>query len=925
MVVLVICFSNFPGISAQSAGPSYPTGLSYVPKNWKLPEWLSHSPISDIAQTPDGYLWLATQKGLVRFDGIRFKLIDFDRNPTKKVAPDCLFVDRGGILWIGGPGMLTRYHSNYRHFKSYTEQDGMTGNRVQGIIEDFEGHLWLGFAVSYINRFDKNKKPSPGFSPGLFTPFNNNHGLEGKKIIAMMEDAGGAIWVCTRENGLFVKRNGRFSKCKFLPEKVYHNRILTSLCQDDQGNVWAGSTNGLIKISPVTGGTVIYNTSHGLSHNYVTDILKDYSGQIWVGTVRGLDRLKTNPSGNSLFERELKKHSVHTLFEDREHILWAATGSVLFSLRPATFSFHPLTDVPVHSMCRDPGGGVWLGSYPGKILHFTGKKCFTLPALPGVTDTSISALELDGSGNLWCGTDGKGIFKINKKNLRYNAYTTRDGLADNQIISLLNDSRDILWAGTYAGLSRYLDGQWTSFKAEGGIKGNFVNNVYEDKRGHIWLATNKGLVIITNPLGDRLELSEFLVGTPIASIAMQEDAVWLLTHGAGLIRFKDGGFTSCTGANGLGSDFIYQLLADDMGYFWITTDAGIIRVSSVELNRFADGELDIVHSVKYGVSDGMRADRFYNFFSRHSVLAAPNGEFWFATQGCISIVNPDLLRINKLAPPVVIEAIHLGLPPGLEDQSFELPSGYKEIPFGKADTWRFRFTSPSYISPRKIRFKYKLEPHDKNWLTLKPGAPREARYKKLRHGKYVFRVRSCNSDGVWNLTGAAFPFSVATCYYENTWFKILAPIVLVLTLLGGFLGFKRWFRKRAEKKKYQGSPLNPIYVEECLKKLDHLMRREKIYRDENLSLQILAGRIDLLPRYLSQIINEKKNMNFSDYVNGYRIDEARELLSQPNGSRKILAIAFEVGFNTKAAFNIAFKKQTGMTPSQYKKTSNGQT
>jgi ligand-binding sensor domain-containing protein/AraC-like DNA-binding protein len=904
----------------------------YVAEYWKTPDWLSGAQIFSIAQTPDGYLWLATPKGLVRFDGIRFKAVNYYETPgeksKKKVFPDVLCVDRDGVLWIGSPGRLTRYHYQTGQFKSFTEKHGMTGNRIFRIREDISGGLWIGFMVGYVNRFEKNRGDQ-----ARFTSFDAANGLTGKKVRDIVEDAGGTLWICTRENGLFSGRNAGFSKYKGIPPGVETGRLFMALCESRDGDLWVGSETGLLRITPATGETRVYSTANGLPGGVVTDILQDGSGNLWIGTTRGLAQLKKDPAGKIYFKTILEKHSVTMLFEDREQNLWAATsiaGPV--SLKPATFTDHPLVfsagleeGEQLVAMFREPGGDTWLGSSLGKLFRYRNGACTGPLEIPGVKNTAVTTLALDGQGDLWIGTLGKGLFKMDRAGGRFTAFTAEDGLADNQVISIFKDSKDNLWIGTYNGVSRYRDGVFKSLKAAQGIKGNFVNNVYEDTAHHIWIASNKGLYIIANGDidGDPVEMTEYLPGIPIACILIQEDAAWLSTHGAGLKRFKDGTFTSYTSAEGLASDFIYQMLVDDAGDLWITADSGILRVNKMELNRFAAGETHAIHCVTYGISDGMKSNQFYNFFSRHSVLESVDHEFWFATHLGITVVNPAAVRINKLPPPVVIEAMDIIRPRGLGDITVQLPVQQEQVFFGEAGIWQFHFTAPSFLCPEKMRFKYKLEGPDNldgKWQSLQPAGPRTVRYRNLHAGSYTFRVKSRSNNGVRSQTEATFRFSVKLRYYQTLLFKGLIAFAILLPMVGGIYWYRRRSLKRAERNKYKHSHLNRLYVDECLKKLEHLMREEKAYRDEHLSLQTLAEELDILPRYLSQIINERLGMNFSDFVNGYRVEEAMTLLADPaRGEKKILAIAFDVGFNTKAAFNIAFKKHTGMTPSQFKK------
>jgi AraC-like DNA-binding protein len=228
-----------------------------------------------------------------------------------------------------------------------------------------------------------------------------------------------------------------------------------------------------------------------------------------------------------------------------------------------------------------------------------------------------------------------------------------------------------------------------------------------------------------------------------------------------------------------------------------------------------------------------------------------------------------------------------------------------------------QFTAPTFLSPEKIKFKYQLEGYDRNWILLQPGEDRNVHYKDLAPGTYTFRVTACNNDGVWNRTGNSMTFTLKPFFYETIFFKILVFLIFLALAAGGYFLYKK--RPFEKAKKYKRSPLNPLYIKECINKLTYLMEIEKLYRDETISLQSLSEKLSISPHQLSQIINDELNKNFPDFINSYRIEEVKKLLSDPKGAnQKILSMAFDVGFNTRVAFNNAFKKYTKMTPTQYK-------
>lgn len=921
----------FPG-RLRGLDPNIPP-QRYLLDQWSTSEGLPSTRINSIARTPDGYLWLATAGGLVRFDGLSFVAVPFltheEKENGKSTYPDVLFTDKEGTLWIGSTAGLTRYRFDTGQFKTFTRQDGLAGDRIRRIYEDMNGNLWISLWVDYLNRFDKGKE--------TFSHFNAQNGLEGKKINAILEDKGGNLLVGTRENGVFAFRNGKFSRFNVPGLK---NRHLIIMFEDSGGRLWIGTSGGLFLVGENGTPGSIFTKSHGLSGDYIIAIHQDSDGNLWIGTTNGLDRLSPGDwkqHGAVSFQKVFddKNTIVPCLFEDREGSLWMGTDdSGLKRLREDKFSSFTGGGSRelgiILSMLQDRQGDIWLGALNG-VLHRFGSdgQLHSIP-FPGAAGTGISALAQDREGNFWAGTFGKGIFYWKSGETDFRNLTTKNGLADNAVHSIFFDSKGNAWFSTQDGVSRYDGKVMATFKNDMGLVGSEVRNVYEDRAGDIWIATNKGITVLEDGQFEWEKQSRYLEGVSVVCIYLDPDEdglFWVSTHGAGLKRLQKGQVTSYTVENGMPSNFIYQIMEDEMANLWMVSGAGVLRADKTELNNVAAGLGTRVDCTYFGVSDGMESIDFYNNFSRHSVLKTRDNRFWFTSKKEVAIVTPARIRINKFPPPVIIEGLTL-TGHGGSDQVLAAHVLREPLRFEYAHRWLFRFTAPSFLSPEKIVFKYILENYEKNWQYLRPGQPRTADYRNLDPGVYTFRVTAANSDGVWNQTGASFTFTLEAKFYETLLFKVLLAVLLLLVTAAGYLGYKKWgdtlVKRKRSRDRYKSSQLQPAYVDEVIKKLTYRMEVEKTYRDEELSLQVLAEKLSVTPHHLSQILNEKLNKSFSDYINTYRIEEAKKLLADDkNGHRKVLTIAFDVGFNTKAAFNYAFKKYTGMTPTQYRKKHRG--
>ncbi len=899
-VLHILCF-GLPALDPNSSIDQY------VLDKWEIADGLPSNLIRSIAQTSDGYLWLATNKGLVRFDGVRFTTIRYNFNPEtekkKNVFPDVLFVNREGILWIGGSGGLTRYDHKSGQFKTYY-LEWMAGNRIWRINEDMKGNLWFGMEARHLHRY----------ANGKFDCFDTGSGREIKKITAIVEDMKGNLLVATYDNGLFRFRDGEFLRYDI--GELGSNLIIETLCEDKEGVLWLGTNKGLLRVEEQE--QTLYTTEQGLPNNYVSAVLEDSDGNLWVGTFNGLTRMKREPSARVTFERRLAKHVFYSIVEDREKNLWLGTeDSGLIRIKDPVFFDHPVEkenkgDI-LYSLFEDRQGDTWIGTMSGRLYRYCRDEKISLLEISGILDNYlIMSMEEDGQGNLWLGTNGAGVFQ--QKGNTFINFDTRDGLADNIVNSISRDSKGNLWFGTYSGVSLYSKGIIKSMGS-----GERINVFCEDKDANIWIGTDNGIIFFEKGEFSESNIKKYLPDVAVTCIyedksgRQKESVFWIATHGTGLKRFCAGKFISYTTAEGMASDFLYQVLKDEQENLWIMSDSGVLRVNTRELNHFARGRIKKIYCTAFGIADGLKSLQFYNKFNRNSALKTRSGEFCFVTKKGVAAVNPARIKLNKTPPPLVIEGVYLN------GRFKPIPMESGESTFKGMDYYTFQFTSPTSLSPERTAFKYKLEGYDRAWLHLPPGKRRLAYYKHLRFGTYTFRVTASNRDGVWNRAGASFTFTLKPCFYQTTLFKI----TVILLLLGLATGVSLLVKKRpfTRKNKYKSSPIHPLFAEECIKKLTYLMEMEKIYRDESITLQLLSQKLSISPHQLSQIINDKMNQNFSEFVNSYRIREAKKLLLDPQSSeKKILSIAFDVGFNTKASFNNAFKKYTNMTPSQYKKS-----
>jgi signal transduction histidine kinase/streptogramin lyase len=421
----------------------------------------------------------------------------------------------------------------------------------------------------------------------------------------------------------------------------------------------------------------------------------------------------------------------------------------------------------VKSIYEDGDANIWIGTDGGglNLLRNGALKAYTTH--DGLASNVVLSLAGDNAGNLWVGTpEGLNRFSQGK----FTTYTSADGLANNDVRSIYLDRRGNLWVGTRGGLSRMSNGVFKTFTEVDGLPNDLVTTLYEDAKGNLWIGTFGGLGRLTNDEFTTFTTRDGLSSNAVISLDEDSDGtLWIGTNGGGLNRMKDGKFTTYTSSNGLLDDVVYRILEDRQNNLWLSCRKGIFHISKQELDDFAKGAMASIAPVAYGTADGMMT-RECSGGGDPAGWRSRDGKLWFPTIKGVAMIDPERLKTNSHAPPVVIEQVRI------DDQSFA-PSERLELPAG---TTRFDlyYTAPSFVAPEKVRFKYKLEGFDKDWVDS--GSRRIAYYTNLRPGTYTFRVIASNNDGVWNQTGATFAIYLKPYFYQTYWFYAVCLIALLM-------------------------------------------------------------------------------------------------------------------------------------------------
>ncbi len=377
-------------------------------------------------------------------------------------------------------------------------------------------------------------------------------------------------------------------------------------------------------------------------------------------------------------------------------------------------------------------------------------------------------------------------------------------------------------------------------------------------------------------------------------------------------RFQDGQFFNITVREGLHANTVYQILEDDRGFFWPSSSQGIFCVAGEELQALAAGKIRRLHCRSFTEADGLKST-VCSGGSQPAAWKASDGKLWFATLKGAAVMDPSQLLASGAPPPtVLIEQVAVDGRTWRPDEKQELDGGVKTIDFF--------FTAIDFVLPRKTVFRYKLEGFDEQWQETEKQ--RRVRYYRPPPGSYRFRVTVGTDSEIEAGNGAAFAFAIAPLFYKTVWFYSLLALGLASGAILLLVYRKRRYLKKKQEK-YKFSTLTRQRAQAYLETLLETMEKEKPYLDPELTLAGLAQQISIPARHLSQLINERFALNFNDYINRHRIAEAKRMLLDPKTREfKLLKIAFDAGFNSKSAFNSAFKKQTGLSPSEFRETLN---
>jgi ligand-binding sensor domain-containing protein/signal transduction histidine kinase len=756
--------------------------------SWQTEQGLPQNSVTSIVQDRDGYLWLGTYNGLVRFDGVRFKVFDTGNTPEfgdSRITS--LFEGADGTLWIGHEtgGLTKLYHGTF----SVVNLPGTwPGGVIAAIGTDIDGVLWLLNNDGVLFSLDGKKLFAANVGPQSSLP-------------SLARDENGALWV-VRGGLIGSLRKGKLEP--WLPGGRPDVRDVQRAFADKDGGLWLLGEGRVMKW---TGrGQVSDLGPAPWGQDFVTALLETKSGNLFVGTLQeGL--FLWSPDGTyRQFNRQsgLSHDWVRCLSEDREGNVWVGTGGGgLNELRPRKVEMVKASDNwqgrAVLSVTTNAQGGLWIGTEAAGLYQFDGGAAGPLTATNGLSNRFIWSLLEDRQRNLWVGTWGKGLF-VRKKSF-FQSLTNATDPAE-AVLALYQDAQGAIWIGTQSGLVRYSDGKYTRFTRANGLVLPDVRAIVEDEETNLWFGmSGGGLGRLKDGRLAQFRKQDGLPSDFVWSLLAEKDGtLWVGTFGGGLCRLRQGKFATISTRQGLPNNVICHIAEDGRGNFWISSYGGIFRVRKDELNRCADGMLAAVHCVVYDEADGLDTLECSGGF-QPSGCSTADGRLWFPTLKGLAVINPADMKINPYRPPVFIEEVTV------DDQVVPIPqpdispASQIRIPPGK-HRLEFHYTGLSLVSPGKVRFKYRLDGLEPDWVDA--GTRRVAYYSYLKPGNYKFRVIACNNDGVWNEDGATLALTVAPWFLQTWWF-ISGGVLAGIAAVGGVVRYvtRRRLRRKMEHLKRQ--------------------------------------------------------------------------------------------------------------------------
>lgn len=725
---------------AASLFASAQTPSNFGHQSWTTENGLPQNSIHAIFQSRDGYLWIATEGGIARFNGIEFRIFQHENTPAITSDDISCFAQGSddSTIWIGtADGALRHSHGSFRR---YGTEQGLPSPDVLSIVTTNNSVFVLTGAG--LARLDGER-----FSPVALS-----------SIPTAIASSGDSLLIAT-SSGLVQLRGTEITRAT--PQPMPTKQLVRALGYLPDHTLWQRTATDL---SFTANGNPRTLSSLLLGGARLESFLHGSQGSLWIGTSKGLYRLD-DPLAAPQLQPELGSDTVLSLREDSEGDLWVGTEtSGLHVLRRRNFHSLPgVTDGMVTTLVQASDSAMWIGSNGDGLDRWLSSSKQSLSTRNGLLSDIVLSLTPGSAEDLWVGTPD-GLNHV--QGSRITSITSADGLPDDFVRSLLLDENGSLWIGTRRGLAHLEGKKVTTVTGGDGLGSNLIGAlVHPSGSSDLWIATLNGLSLLHNGSIKTFTTKDGLSGNVITALFPDTQGnLWIGTRGNGLtVRTTDGRFIAFPRSDL--PQTITSIVGDDAGALWLGSAHGILRARLVELLACSTSPDCALHINRYGTADGMPSEEI-SAIGHPAVWKATQGSLWFATRKGVAIVDPAHLFLNRVPPPVVIENFTV--------DDIEQPNGVS-IPPGRSRL-AFEYVGLSFVAPSRVRYRYRLEGFDKQWTEA--GSRRTAYYTNLPAGNYRFLVQAENNDGLWNESGAQLTFSIRPPFYRRLWFLLLATVVL---------------------------------------------------------------------------------------------------------------------------------------------------
>lgn len=723
---------------------------SYVHRAWQIEDGLPQSTVTAVVRTRDGYLWVSTFGGLVRFDGAQFyqpPLPYEAQGAFQRITG--LAVDAAGSLWVATEGDGV-WKMNART-QQVEQIPALRSTSVRSMVFDRRDRLWVATADGTLRVLEGSGVRSVPAGGELLDTI----------VLDLVVDPQGTLWIGTG-TGLWRAPNADLSKVERV--NAIPSEQIWSIWPDHDGSVLAGADGG--HIWRLSGGSIHYLPEGA---GTVTSIVRDRGGNVWTGTPGGL-YLYTGEEWTRIGPQE-GLGVVRFLYQDPDGDLWVGTnGAGLHLLREAAFRVYDrsdgLSNDQVLAVMEDKDGSILAGANCGPLGRVDHDKAATLTGT-GFPDTGcVWSLLRSSDDSLWMGTWGAGLLRAREGHIT--AHRPESGFADAVVLALFEDRQRSIWIGTISGgACRMRDGRLSRFRVQEGLPSNSVRCFAQDRGGTVWIGTDSGLATYKNGIVSPHAGNGRLKSARVRSLYVDaDDLLWFGTYGGGLGLVRDGRLDLLTGSDGLLDDVVSWIGEDRLGFFWLSGNRGVYRIERRELLDYFEGNQTRVYPAAFGVVDGLKTVECAGGFQPAGVVDR-EGRIWVPTIRGLACVDPANIRAPK-APPARIDSILINGEISHEVASVTLPAGRYNM--------EFRYSGLDLVASDKLIFRHQLRGVDIDWVEA--GSRRSASYASLPPGSYQFVAQSHGPATGWGMPSRTIEITIRDYPWNIWWVQLTATLTV---------------------------------------------------------------------------------------------------------------------------------------------------